>query len=139
MSKLKRKNYKNCTLTRKQIEEVLRIELDLSDSERGEDDSIDDPTSNIDNNEVSELEDNLEFIEEEGDDDVPIEDTNLEVEEEAGSNTYTSKSGKLWQRTCLIRGRRAMHNIVTQPPGLTAYSTAATTILEIFELFERKM
>ncbi|KAF5281996.1 hypothetical protein FQA39_LY00520 [Lamprigera yunnana] len=92
MSKLKRKNDKNCPFTQKEIEEeVLRIELALSDSESGQDD----PSYNIDNNEVSEVEHNLEFIGEEGDDEVPIEDTNLKAEEEeTGCHPNLANFGK---------------------------------------------
>ncbi|KAF5274726.1 hypothetical protein FQA39_LY07118 [Lamprigera yunnana] len=44
----------------------------FKDIDSGKDDSIDDASYNIDNNKVSEVESNLEFIKEEEDDEVPM-------------------------------------------------------------------
>ncbi|KAF5273216.1 hypothetical protein FQA39_LY07547 [Lamprigera yunnana] len=64
-------------------------QLSLSASESGKNYSIDDPIYSINNNELSEVEDNFEFIGEEGDDEVPIDGTNLEMEEKNRmSNVY---------------------------------------------------
>ncbi|KAF5273425.1 hypothetical protein FQA39_LY07442 [Lamprigera yunnana] len=76
----------------------------------------------------------ISTIEKERDEEVSIEDTNFEVEEEeTGYHTYTYKSGKLWQTTCSRPRRRATHSIVTQPPGLTVAKTKGDVLVGIQE------
>lgn len=146
--------YQRCRpLTDQEHEEEIRLitergdldsEFDLSD----EDDSIDDPNHFDVEENVSEVEDNLELVEEEAEDYVQVvaqnvdaiddEGADAEQEQQPKGDQYKAKSGKLWQKNNFTHSRRRIRNIVTEVPGLTRYSAAATTILDTFNLFVTK-